>query len=100
MEKSLLIRPEGLALLRSKVSDHLILDWLQLQQAGLEEFRITDLEEVLRVSRPCAKHKVFGLVKAGLVAADRMDSVYRVYKIVRSKQFRLSNGGKAKNGRI
>lgn len=99
MEKSLLIRAEALTSLRSKVSDHLILDWLVIQQAGLGEFRIIDLEKVLNVSRPCAKHKVFGLVRARLVVPDRMDSIYRVYRVVTRKDVRISKAGTNKNAR-
>lgn len=82
MEKLLLIAPGALDSMRPRMSDHLVLDWLQLQQAGLAEFKITDLEKVLGIPRTCSKHKIPDLIKAGLIIPGRMESTRRIYKLI------------------
>ena len=82
MRKSvLIISPEGLKFLRSKVSDHLVFDWLQLASEGFTEFKITDAEKVLRIARSTSKHKINQLTRAGLIDTVRMESPYMVYKL-------------------
>lgn len=91
MKNIVLIGPDGLDFLRAKFSDHLILDWFQLQQAGLDEFKIMDMDRVLGIPRSCSKHKIEGLIKAGLVVKDRMESVHRIYKLVPSEYVGVFN---------
>lgn len=83
MENTLSISPDGLDFMRAKASDHLVLDWMRLKLAGLEEFKITEMEKMLRVSRKTAKHKVSIMIRTGLVELDRMESRYRIYRLAR-----------------
>ena len=69
--------------MRAKASDHLVLDWMRLKLAGLEEFKITEMEKILRISRATAKHKVCIMVRTGLVELDQMESRYRIYRLAR-----------------
>lgn len=78
--------------MRPRASDHLICDWLQLTLAGFTEFKITDMQRELRISRSRAKHKVTRLIRAGLVEANRMESIYMIYKLNSAEGIEIGGG--------